>query len=113
MATTKSYCDNSEDGMVKTKRNEQLKFGMRFDNVLPTEPGFYWCKPVFTHVVHFECDRHFVSGEISIAEVIALPVSVMGSPLWVRFLGYKHMFSITTPVIEGVLWGDRIKCSEK
>ena len=81
---------------------------MKLKNNPPTEGGFYWCVPAFSNVGYMECDGGIKSEQISIAQVVTLKRSSMGSNLFVRFIGHKLPHSINSPVIRGTKWGNKI-----
>ena len=74
----------------------------------PTEEGFYWCVPAFSNVGYMECDGVIKPEQISIAQVVTLKRSSMGSNLFVRFIGHKLPHSLNSEVIKNTKWGSKI-----
>jgi hypothetical protein len=81
---------------------------MNFKKEKPSEDGFYWCKPVFGSVFFLDCDDSIEPSKISIAEVVTLTRTSIGSCQYVRFIGHKLPHSINSPVIKNTLWGRRV-----
>jgi hypothetical protein len=80
---------------------------MKFAKTIPDQEGFYWCKPVFSNIT--------LTGSIgepflkpSIAQIVTMERTAMGSNLFVKFVGHKYPYSINSPVIQHTLWGGKV-----
>jgi hypothetical protein len=82
---------------------------MNFTDTKPTEPGFYWCKPVFSGVSYMDCDLSIEPGKLSIAEIVELKRMSCGTNLHARFIGHKIPHSLGSGLLRHTLWGERIK----